>query len=67
MISRRVISALEPLMVCGIVVPLALVGLRSLSTVISRNVQPLASVALVPEEPTPVALANDESLPTTNR
>ncbi len=67
MISRRVISALEPLIVCGVVVSLALVGLRSLSTVISRNVQPLATVALVPEEPTPVALANDESRPSTNR
>ena len=67
MMSRRVLSALEPMIVFGLVVALTLVGFRGMSTVISRHVQPLTSLALVPEEPTPVALANDESLPTTNR
>ena len=64
---QRVISALEPLFVCGLVLTVALVGLSTLSTMISRHVQPLASVALAPEEPAPIAVANDESRPTKNR
>lgn len=67
MMSRHVLSALEPMIVFGLVVSLTLVGHQSLSTAISHHVQPLTSLALVPEEPTPVALAKDESLPTTNR
>ena len=59
--SCRVVSAFEPMIVWGIVVSLSLVGLRSVGTLISRHVQPLASVGLASEEPTPVALANDES------
>ena len=65
--SHRIISALESLFVFGLVVSLTLVGFQSLSTVISRSVQPLAAVVLVPEEPTLFALAEDESQPTTNR
>ncbi len=65
--SSRVISALEPLIVFGLVAAFALVGFQSVSTLISRNVQPLASLALVPEESTPVAMAKVESPATTNR
>jgi|GEM_PF-2694971 len=65
--SRRVLSGLEPLLVCGLIVAIALVGFQCLSTVISHNVRPLASLALVPEEPTAVAMATDDSRPTTNR
>ncbi len=65
--SSRVISALEPLIVFGLVAAFALVGFQSVNTLISRNVQPLASLPLVPEEPTPVALALEEPQTTTKR
>ncbi len=65
--SSRVISALEPLIVLGLVAAFALVGFRGVNTLISQNVQPLAALPLVPEEPIPVALAQDESATTTSR
>ena len=65
--SRRVNSALEPIIILGILVSFAILGIKSMGALISRNVLPLASVPLIPEEPTPVALAQDESLTTKKR